>query len=169
MNELAFWLKQPTIDVLTAAYLLAGEPLPEELSHTVNDTSYPPRVTAMIRLIKERTGAVVRSPRSRSRGASLSTTISNAEFQQLAGEMGPSSSNAMHSKMDTPLPDSGLKARERNNLLRIIRALDSMNPKPLPLTGYAESIRAKLAELGLAVVSDDTIRKAIEDARRLDS
>lgn len=169
MNDMDFWLKQSTIDVLTAAYLLAGESLPEELSHSVNDTSYPPRVTAMIRLIKERTGAVVRSPRSGSRGASLSTTISSADFQQLVGEMGPLNSNAMQSEMATPLPDSGLKARERNNLLRIIRALDSMNPKPLPLTGYAESIRAKLAELGLVVVSDDTIRKAIEDARKLDS
>lgn len=68
-----------------------------------------------------------------------------------------------------PAQDEPLKTRQRNNLLRIIRALDAMNPKPLPQTGYAESIRAKLDELGLTAVSDDTIRKAIEDARKLDS
>ena len=65
--------------------------------------------------------------------------------------------------------DTSLRARERNNLLRIIRALDAMNPKPLPQTGYAESLRAKMDELGLIAVSDDTIRKIVEDARNLDS
>lgn len=65
--------------------------------------------------------------------------------------------------------DTPLRTRERNNLLRIIRALDAMNPKPLPQTGYAESLRATMDQLGLSSVSDDTIRKAIEDARALDS
>ena len=69
----------------------------------------------------------------------------------------------------TSASEVGLKARERNNLLRIIRALDAMNPKPLPQSGYAESIRAKLDELGLMAVSDDTIRKVVEGARKLDS
>lgn len=68
-----------------------------------------------------------------------------------------------------PAQEKPLNTRERNNILRIIRALDAMNPKPLPQTGYAESIRAKLDELGLSTVSDDTIRKVIEDARKLDS
>lgn len=67
-----------------------------------------------------------------------------------------------------PAKEKALKTRERNNLLRIIRALDAMNPRPLPQTGYAESIRAKLDELGLPSVSDDTIRRVIEDARKLD-
>lgn len=66
-------------------------------------------------------------------------------------------------------PDQPLRTRERNNLLRLIRALDAMNPKPLPQKGYAESIRAKLDQLGLTAVSDDTIRQVIEDARKLNS
>jgi hypothetical protein len=65
--------------------------------------------------------------------------------------------------------DKGLSKRERNNLLRIIRALDAMNAKPLPKRGYAESVLAKIEELGLTPPSDDTIRKVIEDARSLDS
>lgn len=65
--------------------------------------------------------------------------------------------------------DAPLNTRERNNLLRIIRALDAMNPKPLPEKGYAESVRAKIHDLGLTSPSDDTIRKVIEDARSLDS
>jgi hypothetical protein len=60
-----------------------------------------------------------------------------------------------------------LGTRERNNLLRVIRALADMNQ--LPSKGYAESIRTKLDTLGLSAPSDDTIRKAIEDARDLDS
>lgn len=65
--------------------------------------------------------------------------------------------------------DKPLAVRERNNLLRIIRALDAMNPNPLPQSGYAESVRTQMGGLGLTVVSDDTIRKAIEAARKLDS
>lgn len=96
MRDVEFWLKQNTIDVLTAAYLLAGEPLPDELSHSVNDTSYPPTVTAMIRRIKEQTGAVVRVPTVRNRrllqskqGGDLSPTIiSQTEFHRLMEEQG---------------------------------------------------------------------------------
>lgn len=65
--------------------------------------------------------------------------------------------------------DDSIKSRERNNLLRIIRALDAMNPSPLPMTGYAASIEAQLKVLKLAIPSDDTIRKIIEDARALTS
>ena len=60
-----------------------------------------------------------------------------------------------------------MKTRERNNLLRVIRALAEMNQ--IPTKGYAESIRTKLETLGLSAPSDDTIRKAIEDSRALDS
>ena len=168
MEDADFWMNQPTVDVLIAAYLLAGEPLPQELSHSVNDTSYPPRVVAMIRLIKERTGAVVRVARAKG-GVPPPTTISQMEFHQLVDEQGSLRRIAVEAATNGSKQDGGLKSRERNNLLRIIRALDAMNPKPLPQTGYAESVRTSLEELGLQAVSDDTIRKAIEDARKLDS
>ena len=70
----------------------------------------------------------------------------------------------------TPAEQAGekkLSARERNNLLRVIRALAEMNK--LPPRGYAESIRSQLETLGVSAPSDDTIRKAVEDARSLDS
>lgn len=82
------------------------------------------------------------------------------------GRATPAEPNPAASK---PTKDKALGARERNNLLRIIRALDKMNPKPLPEKGYAESVRAKIEELGLTPPSDDTIRKVIEDARSLHS
>lgn len=90
MNDMDFWLKQSTIDVLAAAYLLAGEPLPRELRHSVNDMDYPPKVTAMIRLIRQRTGAVVRVSsterrrlRSNLGGTAPRTQIDSTEFCQL--------------------------------------------------------------------------------------
>ena len=53
-----------------------------------------------------------------------------------------------------PAQDKPLSSRERNNLLRIIRALDAMNPQPLPEKGYAESIRTMLRDLELTAVRD---------------
>lgn len=63
--------------------------------------------------------------------------------------------------------DVGLKARERNNLLRVVRALDAMNPQPLPANGYCDSITTQVKALGLRAPDDDTIRKIIEAARAL--
>lgn len=60
-----------------------------------------------------------------------------------------------------------LGSRERNNLLRVVRALAEMYK--LPAKGYAESIRSQLEALDMQVPSDDTIRKVVEEARALDS
>ena len=63
--------------------------------------------------------------------------------------------------------EKALNPRERNNLLRVIRALCVMSK--LPRSGYAESIRQQLLNLGMTAPSDDTIRKAVEAAHELDS
>lgn len=76
---------------------------------------------------------------------------------------------SLRASLNIPPQTSSMKSRERNNLLRVIRALDSMNPAPLPQKGYAESLRAAITALELTAPSDDTIRKIIEAARDLDS
>ncbi|MGB0221307.1 MAG: hypothetical protein ACPGJF_18370 [Sinimarinibacterium flocculans] len=88
MNDIAFWRKQPTLDVATAAYLLAQERLPAELSHSVNIESYPPKVAAVLRLIQQRTGAVARVNTMVPRGQRPPTTISQAQFRELERELG---------------------------------------------------------------------------------
>lgn len=88
MNDLNFWFKQPFVGVLEAAYLLAQQSIPERLSHSVNETDYPPKVTAMIRLITERTGSVVRVPYKKRSRSPPSTSISNSELLELARELG---------------------------------------------------------------------------------
>lgn len=88
MNDLEFWLKQPVVSVLEAAYLLAEEPLPKSLSYSVSETSYPPKVAAMIRLIAERTGSVVRAPYGKKSTRPPPTSISNQDFLELAREFG---------------------------------------------------------------------------------
>lgn len=57
--------------------------------------------------------------------------------------------------------------KERNNLLRIIRALDVMGK--LPDRGPAASILKQLQELGFSGPGEDTIRKAINAARELET
>lgn len=174
MEDADFWMKQPTIDVLVAAYLLAGEPLPQELSHSVNDAGYPPRVVAMIRLIKERAGAVVRVSAVKSRRLLLSkqdgvlspTIISQVEFQRLLKEQGSGKSTMNEPAASEPTQEKPLTAKERNSLLRIIRALDVM--AKLPDRGPASSVQKQLQELGFSSPSDDTIRKVISEARKLE-
>lgn len=63
--------------------------------------------------------------------------------------------------------DRELGTRERNNLLRIIRALVDM--AKLPPTGFAESIICQLEDVGVRAPSDDLIRRVVAQARGLDS
>jgi hypothetical protein len=87
MEDFEFWGRQKKIDVLTAAYLLAGQRLPDELSYSVNITNYPPRVGAAIRSIEQETGALVREPYG-SDGGDCQTEISQADFRRLAEMFG---------------------------------------------------------------------------------
>ena len=64
-----------------------------------------------------------------------------------------------------PSPDAPLSSRERGNLLRVIRALDSM--AKLPSRGAAPSIEKQLQELGFTSPKESTIRGIIDEARRL--
>lgn len=65
-----------------------------------------------------------------------------------------------------PIQDKPMATKERNSLLRIIRALDVM--AELPDRGPASSIVAQLQQLGFNGPSDDTIRKVISEARALE-
>jgi hypothetical protein len=62
--------------------------------------------------------------------------------------------------------DKPMATKERNSLLRIIRALDVM--AELPDRGPASCIVLQLQQLGFSGPSDDTIRKVIIDARALE-
>lgn len=70
-------------------------------------------------------------------------------------------------KTDSQEHEAPMSTRERNNLLRIIRALAVMSQ--LPERGYPASIQAQLVALDMTAPSDDTIRKVIEMARALKS
>lgn len=63
--------------------------------------------------------------------------------------------------------DKPMDARERNSLLRIIRALDIM--AKLPDRGAVTSVERQLQELGFDGPGEATIRKVLQDARALDA
>lgn len=62
--------------------------------------------------------------------------------------------------------DCPMTTRERNSLLRIIRALDVM--AKLPERGAASSIVAQLQALGCSSPGEATIRKLLSDARQME-
>lgn len=176
----SYWVNLAVVDVMDAVYLsLSIDPkaardnqgvaknLPgvkERLDIAVSNMaarSLPSYLTEADHYHGLTSGTAVKLQEFRAWGESLPSPFGFPdEFPRVAVPVAPVAMAA---------PEGTLRSRERNNLLRIIRALDAMNPRPLPQTGYAESIRAKLDELGLTAVSDDTIRKAVEEARKLDS
>lgn len=85
MTDLDFWLRQPEMKALVAAFLLAGHAVPEQLSHSVSTTNYPPKVAAMIELIRNTIGAVHRNhiPIGRKSASTFRTTISQQQFRSL--------------------------------------------------------------------------------------
>ena len=89
--------------------------------------------------------------------------------EDIHGQKNSNDQNSQSVKPVTMLEigDKPLSTREKNNLLRIIRALAEMSK--LPSKGYAESIRKQLETLGLTAPSDDTIRKAVDASRTMDS
>lgn len=65
----------------------------------------------------------------------------------------------------SPATGNELQPREKNNLLRIIRALDAI--AQLPERGAASSIQKQLELLGFDAPSETTIRNVIAEARKL--
>lgn len=178
----AYWANLAAVDVMDAVYLsLNIDPKAARANQDTAKTlpgvkdrfaialsnisarSLPSYMTEADRYEERDVGTAVKLPEFRAWGESLQYPFTFPdEFSKATVEsVAPAAGIQAQEKQ--------LGSRQRNNLLRIIRALDAMNPKPLPQTGYAESVRAKLEELGLTAVSDDTIRKVIEDARKLDS
>lgn len=62
--------------------------------------------------------------------------------------------------------DMPLDARERKNMLRVIRALENM--ATLPARGAATSVEAQLQQLGFDGPREATIRKLLDQARALE-
>lgn len=72
---------------------------------------------------------------------------------------------AMIDALRIPRADS-LGARERNNMLRIVRALSEM--ARLPEKGAAPSVEIQLQELGFTSPKEETIRKVLGEAKGLE-
>lgn len=102
-------------------------------------------------------------PRVQSDGA----TGSDAELKAAKSEI-----EALKARAETAenklaeLEASPFSARERNNMLRIVRALSEM--ARLPEKGAVPSVESQLQELGFTSPKEETIRKVLKEAGELE-
>lgn len=125
-GDRAFWRSQPKLSVLTAAYLLAGEPLPEKSSDFPEVHSL--KVAASLRLIELRTGAVDSFEVHGPVGEKMDVPpffVTQEQFSALEKELGTAvepKATPLAGKAAAPESDR-LAASERDKLLRQIGGL----------------------------------------------
>lgn len=176
----SYWANLAAVDVMDAVYLSlnieakaarvnqdAAKRLPgvkDRLDIALSNMAagrLPSYLTEADRYHGSDSGTAVKLPEFRAWGESLAHPFTFPdEFPRAAT---PEHAAPVASK---PSQDKSMTTKERNTLLRIIRALDVM--AKLPDRGPATSIVEQLQQLGFRSPIDDTVRKVINEARGLE-
>lgn len=86
--------------------------------------------------------------------------IRTREVERIANVISPKVTKANEGE------GGGLRSRERNSMLRIVRALSEM--ARLPEKGAVPSVESQLQELGFTSPKEETIRKVLKEAGELE-